>query len=105
MTSPTVFPTLNPSITRFSEALTYTNQVTDGIFGLGALVTFWLFAFFAYSSAPVEKRLAASSFITMLLSFFFLVSNMVTMSVTGFFIGLTGLSVGFLLLKGADGYG
>lgn len=105
MTSPTAFPTLSPTITAFSEALTYTNTTTEGVFGIAVVLTFWLFAFFAFSTAPVEKRFAASSFLSMLLSIFMLVGDMVSLYVTGFFIGLTGLSVLFLLVKRPDGYG
>lgn len=87
-TMPTPYPTPG-AWTGVSDMLDYANTVTDGMLGLGLLILFFIFAFMAFYQVTNVKRFAAASFLTMILAWLFLIANLTSFAVVGFFIGLT----------------
>ena len=87
------FPDAN--FTDFTSWGTYSNSLTDGAFGPGILMAWWLIIFLALRQYPPEKGFMTASFLTSLLSILFYVMGWVTGTVAMMPVLLTAIGVAF----------
>ena len=57
-----------PDISTLADILKYVNTVSNGYFGLGILVVFWLMMLFAMAYRGFIEALASSSFVSSLVA-------------------------------------
>lgn len=81
-----IYPPPTAALNSFVEWFKYINTITNDIFGVAIVATFFIIMFVAMSRSnfgrnETEKVIVASCFVTMLLSFFFMIVDLVEIQV------------------------
>lgn len=67
----------DPNITNYVEMFQYANEVTNDMFGVGAIFTFVIITFMATSHFPLQKSAMFASFVGYVMSVMFLIMGLI----------------------------
>ena len=85
-----------PNVTGYVDLFTYSNEVTNNMFGLGILMIIFVVSFVVSKNLPTEKAFSMACFTTTMTSYFLAILQLVSGEIILIMTLLTALSVFFL---------